>query len=95
MLRYVRLGVCFCALLSASSAPLAQTSTSLDAKVQAPDLTAPQRGSVVGQLSKTVFGPGDVTRGTYTLPSPLQVPLDRGALLAHIFPTYSPDNGMS
>jgi RHS repeat-associated protein len=72
-----------------------QTSSATDAKVQAPELKAPERGSVAGQLSKTVFGPADVARGSYTLPAPLTAPTERGPLLASVFPTYTPEGGMS
>jgi RHS repeat-associated protein len=73
----------------------AQTSTALDAKVQTPQLAAPERGSLVGQLSGLVYGPADVERGTFTVPAPMSAPSDRGALLADIFPVYSPEGGMS
>ncbi|ACG75093.1 YD repeat protein [Anaeromyxobacter sp. K] len=74
---------------------LAQTGTSLDAKVQVPELGAPQRASLVGQLATQVFGPGDLTRGAFVLPSPFSAPEDRGPLLASPFPTYAPDAGIS
>lgn len=72
-----------------------QTATALDAKVQAPELAAPQRGSVAGQLASVTFGPASVARGAYSLPAPFTVPEDRGKLLASIFPTYSADRGLS
>ena len=83
-----------CALLMGHDAS-AQTSTSLDAKVQAPELAPPQRGSLAGQLASTTFGPADVARGGFTLPTPIAVPQDRGALLAEAFPRYSPDAAIS
>lgn len=73
----------------------AQTSTSSDAKVQAPQIKAPERASLVGQLASVAFGPADVTRGAFTLPSPLSAPNERGAPLASPFPSYSPDAGIS
>ncbi|SEK79639.1 RHS repeat-associated core domain-containing protein [Stigmatella aurantiaca] len=66
-----------------------------DAQVQAPTLAAPQRGSLVGQYAQTAFGPADVVRGTFTLPSPFTVPEDRGLLLASPFPAYSTEHGLS
>ena len=39
----------------------AQSSTALDARVQAPGISAPQRGSLVGQYASTAFGPADVS----------------------------------
>jgi len=73
----------------------AQTGTSLDAKVQVPQLGAPQRGSLVGQLAATAFGPGDVSRGAFHLPSPFAAPGERGPLLVSPFPEYAPDAGIS
>ncbi|ATB30281.1 RHS repeat-associated core domain-containing protein [Melittangium boletus] len=66
-----------------------------DYQVQAPELSAPQRGSLVGQYASTAFGPADVSRGGFSLSSPFVVPAERGPLLASVFPTYSPDNGVS
>ncbi|MFE8604556.1 RHS repeat-associated core domain-containing protein [Archangium violaceum] len=66
-----------------------------DYMVQAPELSAPQRGSLVGQYASTAFGPADVSRGGFSLASPFSVPTERGPLLASIFPTYSPDSGIS
>ncbi|WP_434384214.1 RHS repeat-associated core domain-containing protein [Melittangium boletus] len=78
-----------------TSGVLAQTSTSLDARVQAPQLLAPQRGSLTGQLSGVVFGPGDVNRGSFTLAAPMALPTERGAPLAQVLPGYSTENGIS
>ncbi|MFP2925664.1 polymorphic toxin-type HINT domain-containing protein [Pyxidicoccus sp. 3LG] len=66
-----------------------------DVLVQPPELAAPQRGSLVGQYARTAFGPSDVSRGGFGLAAPFQVPGERGALLASIFPLYSPDGGLS
>ncbi|NMO18195.1 hypothetical protein HPC49_11215 [Pyxidicoccus fallax] len=66
-----------------------------DVLVQSPELSAPQRGSLVGQYARTAFGPSDVSRGGFTLASPFQAPGERGVLLASIFPVYSPDSGIS
>ncbi|WP_434384220.1 RHS repeat-associated core domain-containing protein [Melittangium boletus] len=78
-----------------TSGVLAQTSTSLDARVQAPQLLAPQRGSLTGQLSGVVFGPGDVNRGSFTLAAPMALPTERGAPLAQVLPGYSTEHGIS
>ncbi|XXF78297.1 RHS repeat-associated core domain-containing protein [Myxococcaceae bacterium GXIMD 01537] len=74
---------------------LAGAQTPLDARVQAPTLTAPQRGSLVGQYARTAFGPMDVSRGGFSLATPFRAPSERGDLLAGIFPVYSPDSGLS
>ncbi len=73
----------------------AQTSTGIDAKVQTPELKAPVRASLAGQLAGLVFGPADVTRGSFGLPSPFALPQERGATLASPFPSYSLENGVS
>ncbi|WP_158623741.1 N-acetylmuramoyl-L-alanine amidase [Corallococcus llansteffanensis] len=74
---------------------LAQSAPFADARVQTPELAAPKRGSLVGQYAHTAFGPADVSRGGFSLPSPFQVPQDRGPLLVQPFPTYSPDGGLN
>jgi RHS repeat-associated protein len=73
----------------------AQTATSLDAKVQAPKLSAPEKGSLVGQFASTVFGPADVSRGGFHLPSPLGLPSERGGPLAGVLPGYSAESGLT
>lgn len=73
----------------------AQTATATDAKVQTPQLASPERASLAGQLSSVTFGPADVARGAFSLPSPFSSPAERGALLAKVFPTYSADAGVS
>jgi RHS repeat-associated protein len=64
-------------------------------KIQLPELSAPGRASLAGSLSKAAFGASDVRRGSISLPSPYTAPEDRGPLLAAIFPTYSPEAGIS
>ncbi len=81
--------------LASASPALAFDGPLQDMLMQAPQLSAPQRGSLVGQLANTAFGPADVSRGAFSLPSAFSVPEDRGALLAPLFPTYSPDSGAS
>lgn len=76
------------AALVIGQAAVAQTATSLDATVQSPSLAAPERGSISGQYAKTVFGPGDLARGSFTLNSPLTAPSERGGMGAQIFPSY-------
>ncbi|HET8542190.1 MAG TPA: RHS repeat-associated core domain-containing protein [Anaeromyxobacter sp.] len=81
----------------ALSLPLAatpQTATSTDAKVQPPQLGGPQRASLAGQLASVTFGPADLSRGAFTLPSPFEAPAERGKLLASVFPGYSADAGI-
>ncbi|HEY2511834.1 MAG TPA: hypothetical protein VGI39_13290, partial [Polyangiaceae bacterium] len=79
------------ALLVAFAAP----SASAFDDVQAPQLRTPDRGSIAGSLSGLALGPADVTRGGFSLPSPMKVPEDRGPLRAPIFPSYDPDKGIS
>ncbi|WP_163998937.1 RHS repeat-associated core domain-containing protein [Pyxidicoccus caerfyrddinensis] len=88
-----KLAVAFVCLVS----PLgyAQSDPFTDSQVQAPELAAPKRGSLVGQYAQTAFGPADVSRGGFSLPSPFSAPEDRGPLLAKAFPTYSPEGGLS
>ena len=62
--------------------------------VQPPSIGAPQRGSLAGTLSRVAFGPGDLARGTFVLPLPIDTPSDRGPLLAKIIPGYSPEAGI-
>src|SRR5260370_9300355 len=69
---------------------LAQAQVGLSWEVQTPELTAPSRGSLAGQLSAIAFGPADVSRGGFNLASPYTAPVDPGPLLAKIFPGYSP-----
>ncbi|RKG65420.1 hypothetical protein D7V80_23335 [Corallococcus sp. CA054B] len=65
-----------------------------DALVQAPQLEAPKRGSLVGQYAATELGPADVSRGGFSLASTFAAPTERGVLLAQVFPTYSPEGGI-
>jgi YD repeat-containing protein len=66
-----------------------------DSMVQTPNLSAPQRGSLAGTLSRLAFGPGDLDRGAFTLPLPIDTPTARGPLLAKVVPGYSPETGIS
>jgi RHS repeat-associated protein len=66
-----------------------------DTLVQAPTLARPERGSIVGSLAQLAFGPADLSRGAFQLPSPMAAPGERGPLLARVFPTYSPDAGQT
>ena len=65
-----------------------------DALVQAPQLEAPRRGSLVGQYAATDLGPADVSRGGFSLGAPFAAPTERGPLQAQVFPTYSPEGGI-
>src|SRR5262245_44819510 len=66
-----------------------------DRLVQPPQLNPSGRASMIGQYARTAFGPPDVSRGAFSLPSPLSVPTDRGELLFNPFPVYSGDSGAS
>src|SRR5262249_36765014 len=48
-----------------------------------------------GEYGNVAFGPADLARGGFNLPSPFHAPSERGAPLASIFPTYSADAGLS
>lgn len=88
-----RVLMCVLGIIAAARAS-AQTATSLDAKVQSPQIGVPQPGSLAGPLSSVSFGPGDLSRGAFTLPAPLAAPSERGALLAAVFPSYSAESGI-
>lgn len=66
-----------------------------DKLVQAPELAPPGRGSLAGSLAGKQWGPGDVSRGTLTLPFPGAIPEGRGPLLVGILPSYAPEQGLS
>src|ERR1700754_1927856 len=75
-------------------APPSSAAPFQDSLVQAPSLAAPQRGSVAGTLSRLAFGPGDLDRGAFNLPLPIDVPGERGSLLTKVTPAYSPEAGL-
>jgi len=81
--------------LLVSPLALAQPAGFTDAKIQPPQLAAPQRGSLIGTYAQTAFGAADVARGGFALASPFTVPKDRGEVLGSPFPTYSSDAGQS
>src|SRR4051812_48398807 len=58
------------------------------------DPGAPDRGTVTGSAA-AVFGASALSRGTFHLPSAFDVPQEEGGPLWDIFPTYSPDSGLS
>jgi RHS repeat-associated protein len=66
-----------------------------DVLVQPPSIGLPQRGQIAGSLARLAFGPADLSRGAYTLPLPIDVPGERGALLMSPLPGYSAENGLS
>ena len=91
-----RTSYCFCLAATVLMVPMHTAAQSFkDVLVQAPTVPQPERGSVVGSLSKLSFGPGDLPRGTFGLQSPLDLPKGRGGILASIFPSYSPEIGIS
>jgi len=63
--------------------------------VQNPDMGQPKRGSIAGALSRLAFGPGDLARGTYALPLPVELPDQRGPIGFNLFPGYSAEGGLS
>jgi RHS repeat-associated protein len=66
-----------------------------DSLVQSPKLALPERGSLAGQYSAIAFGPSDLVRGGFSLPSPFRAPTDRGNPGVDPFPVYSPEAGIS
>ncbi len=67
-----------------------------DDLVQAPSLKAPERGSVIGSFASMSLAPGDLYRGTYTIPSPFEAPAANGyEPEATVLPSYSPESGIS
>ncbi len=63
-------------------------------EVQTPSLAAPQRGSVAGSLAQFVPDGHELSRGALALPLPIELPAERGEVLAQIFPSYSQDGGL-
>jgi RHS repeat-associated protein len=82
-------------LAAVEGAAAAQVTPFSDSMVQTPELRAPQRGSVAGQYANVAFGPGDVSRGGFTLQLPIAAPDERGGMQVSPFPTYSPESGLS
>ncbi len=66
-----------------------------DARVQAPELKAPGRGSVAGDFAGTVFGAGDASRGGFHMGAPMGLPPERGTPHLGVLPGYSPESGVS
>src|SRR4051812_14505398 len=75
--------------------PRATAAPFIDYLVQAPKLAAPERGSVAGALANLGFEPGSMSRGEFGLPIPIGFPSERGAPLASVLPSYSPDGGQT
>lgn len=63
--------------------------------VQPPQLDRPEVGSVAGTMAAFSLGAGELTRGTPSLPLPVQLPNERGACPVQILPTYSAEAGAS
>jgi len=66
-----------------------------DDLVQPPDLGVPERGAVVGSLAGVGYSADSLSRGAFQLASPMAAPGSRGPLLANVFPSYSPEGGLS
>jgi RHS repeat-associated protein len=81
------------ALIASSGDAVAQGPR--DGLVQTPTFKQPERGSLAGTLAKFSIGAEDVSRGSYALPMPIEVPSERGPLLAAVLPAYAPENGIS
>jgi RHS repeat-associated protein len=88
--------VLFGALITLAASREASAANPLeDQRVQAPNVRAPDRGSVAGSLAKFAPGPSDVARGAVSLPPPFVVPTDRGELLARVLPAYSSEGELT
>ncbi len=95
-MRRASAGLVSAVLTAAVAATPSQAATPFqDVLVQPPNLAPPQRGSLAGTLSRVTFGAGDLSRGAYKLPLPIDAPSERGPLLAGVVPSYSPDTGIS
>ncbi|HTE55051.1 MAG TPA: RHS repeat-associated core domain-containing protein [Kofleriaceae bacterium] len=66
-----------------------------DALVQTPTFKQPERGSLTGGLARFAIGAEDVSRGSFSLALPIEVPSERGPLRAEVLPSYAPENGIS
>ena len=78
-----------------ASVPSAAADPGRDRVVQTPQLSAPERGSLAGTLGEKQWTAGDLSRGTFSLPFPAQIPEGRGPLLLAVLPNYSPEAGLS
>ena len=85
----------FALTLVAAAPARANPTTFKDQLVQAPSIGLPQRGSIACSLSKLDVGAAELARGAYALPLSIEVPAQRGPLLAKIFPSYSIEAGIS
>jgi RHS repeat-associated protein len=85
----------FGAIAAAMLAPTQALAQFADQLVQAPKLTAPERGSVQGAMSGERFTATELARGAFRLPLSIATPDDRGPLQASVIPAYSPDGGIS
>jgi hypothetical protein len=66
------------AVTAASASPAAAQFK--DQLVQAPKLSAPERGSVAGALAGIGFTASELARGAFRLPLPISTPQARGPL---------------
>ena len=82
-------------LACASLATRARAQPFDDRLIAEPALARPQAGSVVGAYAGTAFGPGDLARGSLSLPGPIELPSARGAVGIAVTPRYSPEQGLS
>jgi hypothetical protein len=63
--------------------------------VQAPEVSRPERGSLAGAYAGVAFGAADLSRGSFSLPSPFALPSARGEAFTSVFPSYRPDEGIT
>src|SRR5262245_29044072 len=66
-----------------------------DSLMQPPTLGAPGRGSVAGTVGDLSYDAAEMSRGSRSVATPITAPGERGALLASVTPTYSPEGGQS
>ncbi len=85
----------FIPLIFAAAPAVALGQNFNDTLVQSPELSAPQRGSIAGKLGGFRPNEGALSRGGFSLPSPLTFPDELGAPLTSLSPTYSVQSGLS
>ena len=85
------------AILAAAPTALASPlfSGNSDQRAKTPTIARPETASIAGSYAKTAFGPGDLSRGLFSLPGPFSLPESRGPAGIAITPSYSPQNGLS
>lgn len=66
-----------------------------DLLVQPPALERPERASLAGAFGSYALEPEELSRGSLSMPSAIDLPQERGAPLMPFLPTYAPDHGLT